>query len=68
MRKRGVRTVNFKCKHCNTVSEAEKWDEETNRYCGGILKGIEEGYNNLNYYYVCPKCGERMYKNDWKQE
>jgi hypothetical protein len=57
----------FKCKHCNNTSTAKKWDEQTKRECGEIDKGIEEGYNNMNFYYICPVCGKKNYKNDLKK-
>jgi hypothetical protein len=59
--------MDFKCKYCNNTSTANEWDEETVRECGEIDKGIEEGYNNMNYYYICPICGQKSYKKDWNE-
>jgi hypothetical protein len=57
--------MDFKCKYCKVTNSSQSWDEQTIRECGEIDKGIEEGYNNINYYYICPECGEKSYKRDW---
>lgn len=57
--------MEFKCKNCNTINTPSKWNEQTIKECGPISQGIEKGYNNSNYYYICPVCGEKSYKKDW---
>lgn len=60
--------MEFKCKYCNITSTSEAWNKQTIRECGEIDKGIEEGYNNSNYYYICPICGGKHYKKDWNNK
>lgn len=57
--------MRFKCKNCNTINTPSKWNEQTIKQCGPISQDIENGYNNSNYYYICPVCGEKIYKKDW---
>lgn len=57
--------MRFKCKNCNTINTPSKWNEQTIKQCGPINQDIEKGYNNSNYYYICPVCGEKSYKKDW---
>lgn len=59
--------MKFKCKYCNAINDSDKWDQQTIKECGLIDKSIKEGYNNFNYYYICPECGEKSYKKDWNK-
>lgn len=54
--------MNYKCLHCQQVSSDEEWNKETERQCNEGTAPIQHGYNNLNYYYICPFCGEHCFK------
>lgn len=56
--------MEIKCKHCNSINNAEAWNENTFKKYGGNLRDIEQGIDNLNYIYACPSCGEDCYKHE----
>lgn len=60
--------MEFKCNYCKKLSHEDEWNDRTRKECGDLAKGIGEGYNNMNYYYVCPLCGENNYKKDLVQK
>ncbi len=56
--------MKVKCRHCNTVHEAEEWNKSTKMSCGEGFTEIEKGVNSNNWYYVCPSCWCDCYKKD----
>jgi hypothetical protein len=56
--------MKIKCTHCNNISNANDWNTMTEKYCGKGSKPIEEGLESSNWYYICPYCYEKCYKDD----
>jgi hypothetical protein len=54
----------FKCFRCTQTSPAAAWDAFTQERFGKDCKPINEGYQNRNWMYVCPSCGELCYAPD----
>lgn len=54
----------FTCSKCEQHSPAEAWDAFTKERFGNDSKQINEGYQNMNWKYICPCCGEVCYAPD----
>jgi len=54
----------FKCFRCTQTSPAAAWDAFTQERFGKDCKPINEGYQNRNWMYICPSCGEICYAPD----